>query len=339
MKIKFVNSDIANNFFIISNLAEWHFSCRREYNRKWLDLTGKLNSEERQAIKVFKGLMKKYGFDRRDPKAGYLGGIFLSGFSPVKVWRELKIKLPISDYRKTRFVFDVFSKRYKQIKNLISQSERRKRILILSSAINKSKNKKIIKELDCIFGERSSEKEIKVVIIFSPLDSKETAAGGANVDGDVVTFEVPELEKDSLNLDISIGILFHEIIHIFFNELDIRKAIAEKIKKLGLPQKPGGDVPFSTAITVNEILINCFAPFGFLTKKYYGPKFYKEIFSPVNLSLLKEAYLKFRRGENFNIYRLIKYFAWRLSPLVERYVKLYGPGNEKIIKIIVEKLK
>jgi len=77
MKIKFVNSDIANNFFVISNLAEWHFSCRREYNRKWLDLTGELNSEEEQAIKVFKGLMKKYGFDRRDPKAGYLGDIFL----------------------------------------------------------------------------------------------------------------------------------------------------------------------------------------------------------------------------------------------------------------------
>lgn len=339
MKIKFVNSDIANKFFIISSLAEWHFSCRKEYNRKWLGMTGELNSEEKQAIEVFKSLMGKYGFNRKKSRTKYLGNVFLSGFSSTKAWRELKIKLSSPDYQKIWFVFDIFSKRYEQIKSHISQRERSRRISILNSVINELKNKKIIKELNYIFGEKSSERKIKAVVIFSPLYANETAAGSANIDGDIITFEVPELKENSLNLDISIGILFHEIIHTFFNELGIREMIAEKIKEFRLPQKLDDNALFSTAITINEILINCFAPYGFLTKKYYSPRFYNKIFSPGNLRLIKEAYSKFRRGENFNTYRLIKYFTWKLSPLVERYVKLYGPKDEKIIKIIVDKLK
>lgn len=302
-------------------------------------MTGELSVEEKKAIEVFKSMMGKYGFSRKGPEAKYLGTVFLSGFSPLRAWRELGIKLPPSDYQKTKFVFNVFSKRYGQIKRCISQREKSRRVSILNSAINKAKNKKIIKELDCIFGKRSSERKIKVVVIFSPLDTNETAAGSANIDGGIITFEVPELKKNSLYLDISIGILFHEIIHIFFNELGIREIIAEKIKEFRLPQKLGDNTPFSTVIAINEILINCFIPYGFLTKKCYGPEFYNEIFSPGNLRLIKKAYSKFKRGENFNIYRLIKYFTWKLSPLVERYVKLYGPKNERVIKVIVDKLK
>lgn len=339
MKIKFANSDIANKFFVISSLAEWHFSCRKEYNRKWLGMTGELNSEEKCAIEVFKSLMEKYGFNYKESEVKYLGNVFLSGFSLTKVWRELKTKLPSSDYQKTRFVFNVFSKRYERIKSYVSQDEKSRRISMLNSVVSEPKNKKMIKELDCIFGEKSSERKIKAVVIFSPLDTNETAAGSANINGGIITFEIPELKKNSLNLDISIGILFHEIVHIFFNELGIREIIAEKVKEFRLPQKLEDNAPFSPVIAINEILTNCFVPYGFLAKKCYGPKFYNKIFSPVNLKLIKEAHSKFKRGENFDIYRLVKYFTWKLSPLVERYVKLYGPKGEKIIKIIVDKLK
>jgi hypothetical protein len=54
MKFKFKISKLANQFFFISNLSEWHFSCRQFYNQEWLKQTEPLTDNEKQILKEFK---------------------------------------------------------------------------------------------------------------------------------------------------------------------------------------------------------------------------------------------------------------------------------------------
>ena len=63
MKLQFKISKLANLFFLVSNFSEWHFSCRTDYNRAWIEKTEPLKNEEVEALFKFKGVIKKYGFE------------------------------------------------------------------------------------------------------------------------------------------------------------------------------------------------------------------------------------------------------------------------------------
>lgn len=62
MKFDIKYSKIGNFFFFISNLSDWHFSCRKEYNEAWIKQTGELSNNEKNAIENFRKIMTKYGF-------------------------------------------------------------------------------------------------------------------------------------------------------------------------------------------------------------------------------------------------------------------------------------
>jgi hypothetical protein len=63
MKIVCKVSKSANEFFYISTLAAWHYSCRKDIRDAWLRRTGALTPEEEKALTSFSELMQvKYGF-------------------------------------------------------------------------------------------------------------------------------------------------------------------------------------------------------------------------------------------------------------------------------------
>ena len=65
MEFKIIISKSANKFFFISNLTEWHFSCRKMYNPIWLKHTGgNLSLQEKKYLKIFKNILIQYGFEK-----------------------------------------------------------------------------------------------------------------------------------------------------------------------------------------------------------------------------------------------------------------------------------
>jgi len=47
MKFKVTSSKIGNFFFFITNLSEWHYSCRKSYNEEWVKILGDLTKKEK----------------------------------------------------------------------------------------------------------------------------------------------------------------------------------------------------------------------------------------------------------------------------------------------------
>ena len=70
IKFNLINSYTENLFFFVSNLSEFHFSCRKEYNEEWQKIFGKINKEEAKLLGKFRVVLKKHGFNE---EGAYLG--------------------------------------------------------------------------------------------------------------------------------------------------------------------------------------------------------------------------------------------------------------------------
>jgi len=66
MKFKIKYTKLGNQFFFISNLTNWHFSCEKEYNEIWFKKIGNLNEEEKKVLKQFAKILNKYGFKKKN---------------------------------------------------------------------------------------------------------------------------------------------------------------------------------------------------------------------------------------------------------------------------------
>jgi hypothetical protein len=84
MKFEIIIPKIGNKFHLISNLAEWHFSCRRYDNRVWLKESGKLTKKEKNTLKDFTKILQKYHFGEK-----YLGIPFIRTKENL-VWDRVK---------------------------------------------------------------------------------------------------------------------------------------------------------------------------------------------------------------------------------------------------------
>ncbi|MCX6808166.1 MAG: hypothetical protein NTW50_00670 [Candidatus Berkelbacteria bacterium] len=78
MITNYIISKESNHFFFVQNLAQWHFSCRSEYNQVWLEKVGSLSDPEKDALAGFAEVLKKYDFDQIDnPKAANAYDFFM----------------------------------------------------------------------------------------------------------------------------------------------------------------------------------------------------------------------------------------------------------------------
>lgn len=331
MKFNFTVSKLANNFFFISNLSEWHFSCRRDYNEEWLR-NYPLSSQEKKALLSFKKLIKKYCFNTNNKKEKYLGNIFYH-YRDNQVWIKLKKTLSKSEYKIILNTFEIFSPRFEQMWKNLGAEERERRVALINCELRLSKNNNIIRTLDLLF-DQSAPKNIRVITLFSPLDSKSTAAGSANIGPRSLTLEIPKLKKKSFELNVSTGILFHEIIHIISRTAGIEKIIKESIKKLRMPTRIQ-NCYLSTFELVNETLVNSLAPYGYLLKNFYGKSFYQKIFSSTNVRIMEKSYKDFENRNAVNPYRLIKYLIWKDYDLINNYLEKNKLVDKNFVKIII----
>ncbi len=324
MKIILKLSKTANFFFFVSNLSEWHFSCRKTYNEAWLKKTGPLKAEEKKVLLLFKKIMKRRGFSRdKDWQSEYLGKYFYL-FPKESVWRELKKTASEKEIQQLKMIFDVVRPRFEKIWKSYDPG---KRVSIIERYIHSRLYTKLLDDLGMVFGGKKSMLEkLNVVIIVSPLGKETTAAGGANTGPSSITLELPSLRPKTWQLDFSAMILAHEIAHSLFERRGGAELISKSITRLRLPKTiknlPEG---FSTMQLINEALTGSFVPLGYFGQKYTQFRLAPLLLNDLNKGLI--GYQKLSCGEKINYYNELEYY---LIPSLYSLAIIYGRNKKSI---------
>jgi hypothetical protein len=322
MKFEFKINKLANQFFFISNLSEWHFSCRKDYNKEWLKQTGLLNKDEVRALKRFKKIIKKYGFfiNNKTKETKYLGKIFYL-YSENDAWKKLETSVNKKEYLIIKNTFDAFQERFEKI---WVPKELSQRIQNLDTALKSQQYRGIFDELVHLFNNKHSVKKITIIALTSPLSGEGvTAGGGANIGDNHITLEIPKLKINSWEFEYSIGILAHEIGHIFLRKSNHTTTILNAIKDFKLPKQLSLNIQprYSSLEFITELLIGSLIPYGYLAQKYFKFKPLDIVFSKSNLEVLGENLQNFTKGKKASGLRLRKLLVWQLYPLVAFYVE------------------
>lgn len=222
INIKF--NKTAQQFFFISNLAEWHFSCNPIYNKLWIKDVGPLSQKEEIALKRAAPVFKKYDFDDENTNH-YLGKPFID-YPEDEIWDNVSKMVNERELEILKSVFEVLEEKF----NLLWKKDK-KRLEILSEELKRETGKQEIKNVLKILENLFEKAEEFTIHIFAIPAKSPTSAGGANTKRGVVTLELRELR------DVKEGMLIalHEITHQLFrlakiNISELTKAITPQEK-------------------------------------------------------------------------------------------------------------
>jgi len=335
MRIKFKISKLSNLFFFISNLGEWHFSCRKNYNQIWLRKTGSLTDKEKKYLEKFIKLMKRYGLEYRNNKFMYLGQFFLS---PVKnesqIWNGVEKFVKKEDFKLIKKTFSVFKERFEKIwkKDKLQKWQKR-----LDKEVKSKKFKDLLCKISSSLLYNKNDDNFGISLIGSP-DKNRGTAGGANLNSNNITLEIPLSEITEWNSECALGIILHEIAHVFFDKSPLKKkigkiALLKKMSKINLviPKRPPEE-------TVKEIILNFIAPFG-----YFADQYFIDSSSKKNIKRFKnkgrEELSKIKNGKKGDLQLIAYYITWKLYPIIASYYKREKPFDEELIKKIINYFK
>jgi hypothetical protein len=338
MKFDIKYTKLGNQFFFISNLTEWHFSCRKDYNDIWLLKTGPLDKKEKVALREFKKIIKKYGFIYRKNKSIYLGKIFYM-HQEKEIWQTLKKFVNKDEFDKIKNIFEIFTPRFEKIWKLYELYF--KRLNVIKKSLNLKRNKELFNKLEFIINRKRKINKINVVMLFSPHGTNATGAGGANLGEKYVTLEVPDLKLNSWQTDYSVGILAHEIGHILFNKNKYRNIITKLIKKERLTEKKYNNLDPKRPLSeiIEEIVLESLVPFGALAQKYYKYKPIHNFFSDLYILNVGETFIKFKKNKKIPLRKWRKCLVWYIYPLMSYYIKNNKKIDENLIKNILFLIK
>lgn len=262
MRFEVKSNKTSQFFFYLSNLSNWHFSCRPEYNKVWLKKFGPLNHEEKNVLKKLVPIFKKYGFDYKST-SHFLGKAFID-FPEKEIWKQVKALVNEEEFGILKSAFAVFEDKFgilweKDVSLLTSLTEEVKNRLRNNMGI-----KKIIQALEVLFGNKV--KNITIHIFAIP--DIHIIGGGANTKQGIITLELGN--KRSVRDGISVAL--HEVAHHLFRQTapklskrNISKNEAKKMLKIPLFREQG----FNSAW--EELIILSLLPDGvlkmFLTNK------------------------------------------------------------------------
>ena len=246
---------VGNVFHFISNLACWHFSCRKWYNDFWIHESGDLTNRENDALIDAKALFLKYGFG-----ANYWGKVFLRENDTV-VWQKAKTAFK-HDFSKFEGIFKTFEPRFQQFwkddKNLLEQWA--SRIKVINFLLTPPG---LIEDLDVFFGQKADPRTIEIFLqINVPGNS---ACGGSVIGPGAITLELSRTSFGFLRPVILV--MWHELVHNIWQNNNYWKIIEDFTKEIKSPS-PVKDVSWQELI--NETITESLFPHGYLAQKHFG---------------------------------------------------------------------
>lgn len=313
MKIKWKVSRLANEFFFVSTLAGWHYSCRKDVRETWLHKTGKLMPEEKRALATFSRLMRAhYGFQSEET---YLGEIFYK-CTEREVWPAIKkiVKNP-EDYVLLKNIFSTlhvrFTRAWKDV-NLTS-------LKVLENELRKKSVNDFFRDTTLLFGgKRAQNSSVTVIVLSTPLGGDKTAAGSANLKGDFITLETPAFKKNTWQLSYSLALLGHELGHRYFAGHGGETMIRDAMRELHLKNQYA-TLPFSTKTILNEAVTAAFLPLGTLGQKYFSDDLMQLFLSNMQRVIDIERLRNSKRTISYYGHLDI-WFVWKLFPLSLEYI-------------------
>ncbi|MFH1161878.1 MAG: hypothetical protein V1696_01195 [Candidatus Jorgensenbacteria bacterium] len=302
MKFRFVISKTENLFFFISNLSEWHFSCRLDYNEACQALTGPLSNGEKKSLRRFKAVMQQRGFSYRNGKSIYLGMPF---FIPTegRKWKAITEFLDGDDLQIVKEAFHIFTPRFEKTwEQLAIKNWQRK----IDGELRKDNVRNMFAGIEHFLGGKSS-KLMKVHLIASP-SIKRSVSGGANLGKDDITLEVPVFKLNDWNVGSGVSVLAHEAAHTFVDGNPIQRILSRFLRdnKLALPRFISKDREPKNFL--QEIITESCAPFGYFCSGVF------RAYEPTTDVLLKRPNVKFDNYDD-----LMKVLVWELYPVVAFY--------------------
>lgn len=319
MKFIFKISKLDNFYFFVSNLTEFHFSCRPHFNKDWIETTGELTQGEKLAINKIRPIFKKYGFIFKKNKSIYLGKYFYCSEDQDK-WNILKEYLSRSEYKKLSDAFNVFESRFNKIyrKDLLQSWK-----VSLEKELSGENFIKLLNFAKHFFSSKKSEHILNVHLLMSPSLTWSTS-GNANLGEKDIALEVPVFNITQEQIELATCILVHEMSHIWF-EKNINYTVVKKIsgKYFDL---------------IKEIIVESVSPSGFPAQKYSKTSNPFKRFLFHNLADGYKEYESFIRGRklNFNFKKLNVYVSWIVYPLMSYYYLNNKKIDKKFIKIITD---
>jgi hypothetical protein len=255
MKFKIIISKQANKFFFITNLTEWHFSCRKKYNEDWILQLKSLTKKEKDVLQKYKKILKKYNFNN------YLGKYFINNYPNFIKFYLLKKQIETKEFQTIKEVFKILNKTFNEVwvnnnyKQTLKENKK-----ILKKELNNKKFKKINKKISKLTLNNSIKKTN--IYLFSH-SSPKYFGGGANIGKNNITLETCSIKNNSYLKKI-LSLILHEIFHNYidsskninaFLKKDININIKEKINKTSL---------------LKELIICSFLPNGYIGQKYFN---------------------------------------------------------------------
>lgn len=196
-------SKIANHYFFIQNLSEWHSRNKRKSNRYWIRQYGSLSRNEKFALRSFKKLRRRYPSTRSIFDRAF--------FSTTLPWETLKNKLSKKEFDQMKNIFHLFNPRFETL-----YSNQKHRLFLWKKKLGQSLDRSsttpsIIQILNQLYSTRVSKEKVTIYLIFSsPLE----VGGGANIDDRSLSLEISSLPlTESKRVE---SIVWHEMIHLCF---------------------------------------------------------------------------------------------------------------------------
>lgn len=333
MKYKITYTRISNLFFFISNMAEWHFSCRKEYNKAWIEQTGVLTEKESGAIKEFGEIMREYGFEYKKNKFVYLGQYFFL-YSEKDVWAEVSKNVTESEYKKIREIFKILDLRFKKIWNEKGIREWGK---LLKKTAESENGKKLMIEVEQSVNRSKKMDDIVIHIIPSPIRNK-SVSGGANLGPGHITIEASIINTSDEYIEIVLGTMAHEVAHVLLNNNIKLSSIIKSVAAKGKLELLDVVQPSMTKKNIlTEIVVETVAPDGYICQTYAKHS------SPLvrglgwlDVVLYDMEELKKKKSISFD--GLYHYVVWQMYPMSQYYFEkkraIDKPFVEAIVKII-----
>lgn len=248
-----------NQFFFIQNLSEWHFSCRKRYNKVWLEEASPLTKDETKALDNLKKTLKKHGFSLLKNKKAFNAPNYFLRYDELKNETDALPKSELQTYLKA---MDVFKPRFEKIWE--SQYKNFKIIQTLLIQKFDQSDDQILKDLDTLFKGGDYMPETDVVLLLST--GEKSGGGGANNGPNVITIECSSLDKRYINYQLSV--IWHEIAHNILRKYTkkLEKILDEDPIILAVSKK-AREMNFSY---IRELFIySLFTTTSFLTNKYF----------------------------------------------------------------------
>lgn len=317
MKIKTQYTKLANQFFFISNLAEWHFSCRKAYNEIWLE-NNPLSNEEKDAIKRFCKILIKYGFLIKNNKNVYLGVPFITS-KPAKTWQKVNEWVNEQDYQEIKNIFEIFNPRFNEkwptVEKQLKSTKRK-----LDKAL-KNENISHVLNIISLLYRAELKKKINIYLLVSPMTKD--FGGNANLGSGNISIESPT-DIDSETINQMLLVILHETTHLI-EQQNFRSLLFNWIKnlkeqeRLEIEQSEVYKTTKNIFTIINEMIVSALLPEGYLS----------EIITGQDSRIKNRAYLtnktnnlsSLRHFAALHLYRFIKEYIEKKRGLDGEYIK------------------